>query len=132
MSLPGHFSGMHRNCVGGSYPGGPVRGASAAVDWATPDAAYSPVAYTAASVLQEPPWADLLFPMARWNAVDGPVNRASFMGQYNIVGHLPQNPRGRTGIEGRGLLGRYGPNHTTGLIFSAAGSAKPPFSQTRL
>jgi ADP-ribose pyrophosphatase len=33
------------------------------------------------------------------------------MGQYEIVNKLPQNPIGRTGIIGRGLLGRWGPNH---------------------
>lgn len=29
---------------------------------------------------------------------------------------LPQNPRGRTGITGRGLLGKYGPNHAADPI----------------
>lgn len=33
------------------------------------------------------------------------------MGTYNIVDGYPQNPIGRTGIIGRGVLGRWGPNH---------------------
>lgn len=33
------------------------------------------------------------------------------MGQYNIVNGYPLNPMGRTGISGRGVLGRWGPNH---------------------
>lgn len=45
------------------------------------------------------------------------VNRKSFTGNYaiNADGH-PLNPVGRTGIVGRGLLGRWGPNHAADPI----------------
>lgn len=33
------------------------------------------------------------------------------MGQYKIENGYPLNPIGRTGISGRGVLGRWGPNH---------------------
>lgn len=47
----------------------------------------------------------------QWNSVDGNVSRISYMGQYKIVNGYPLNPIGRTGISGRGVLGRWGPNH---------------------
>ena len=45
------------------------------------------------------------------------MNRKSFMGNYvvNADGY-PLNPVGRTGIVGRGLLGRWGPNHAADPI----------------
>lgn len=40
------------------------------------------------------------------------MNRKSYIKNYNIdEGGFPVNPIGRTGIIGRGLLGRWGPNH---------------------
>ncbi|WAR05192.1 TRPM2-like protein [Mya arenaria] len=38
------------------------------------------------------------------------VNRKSFLGTYKVVDGLPINPKGRTGLQSRGLLGRWGPN----------------------
>lgn len=46
-----------------------------------------------------------------WNSLDGNVSRISYMGIYNIRDGYPLNPIGRTGITGRGILGRWGPNH---------------------
>lgn len=45
------------------------------------------------------------------------MNRKSFTGDYvvNADGY-PLNPVGRTGIVGRGLLGRWGPNHAADPI----------------
>ena len=40
------------------------------------------------------------------------------MGNYKVVDGYPQNPVGRTGITGRGLLGRWGPNHAADPIVS--------------
>ena len=34
----------------------------------------------------------------------------------NIPGYFSRNPFGRTGLTGRGLLGRWGPNHATEAI----------------
>lgn len=39
------------------------------------------------------------------------ISRISFLGEYDVVDGLPLNPKGRTGLGGRGLLGRWGPNH---------------------
>lgn len=47
----------------------------------------------------------------QWNSIDGGINRVSYHGNYGIRNRLPVNVCGRTGIAGRGLLGRYGPNH---------------------
>lgn len=52
----------------------------------------------------------------KWNQLDGKVNRESHCGKYRIVENYPQNPCGRTGIIGRGLLGRWGPNHAADPI----------------
>ncbi len=44
------------------------------------------------------------------------VNRISHAGRYEIFDGLPRNPQGRTGISGRGLLGRWGPNHAADAV----------------
>ena len=38
------------------------------------------------------------------------------MGPYEIVNGVPRNPKGRTGISGRGHLGKWGPNHAADPI----------------
>ncbi|XP_039250889.2 transient receptor potential cation channel subfamily M member-like 2 isoform X1 [Styela clava] len=84
---------------------------------------YDPVYYTAEIVLSLPLkiWADAELehydtkdrPRLPFNKYDqkNKVNRASHTGTYLVVDGIPKNPKGRTGICGRGLLGRYGPNH---------------------
>lgn len=52
----------------------------------------------------------------KWNNLDGTINRRSFRGLYKIVDDRPQNPEGRTGLKGRGVLGRWGPNHAADPI----------------
>ncbi|XP_074597992.1 ADP-ribose pyrophosphatase, mitochondrial [Brevipalpus obovatus] len=47
----------------------------------------------------------------RWNDADGKIDRRSHIGPYKIVDGYPLNPLGRTGIKGKGVLGRWGPNH---------------------
>lgn len=47
----------------------------------------------------------------KWNSLDGTVSRESYMGAYKVVNDVPLNPMGRTGVQGRGILGRWGPNH---------------------
>ncbi|XP_001623658.2 ADP-ribose pyrophosphatase, mitochondrial isoform X2 [Nematostella vectensis] len=89
------------------------------VTWKEPFPNYTPVDYTAPSVLKRPVWAD---PDTRQETVDPPllfnkldkaynVDRTSYTGMYEIKNNVPLNPFGRTGLEGRGLLGRWGPNH---------------------
>ncbi|CAK8686446.1 unnamed protein product [Clavelina lepadiformis] len=90
------------------------------VDWSV-TYEYKPVEYTAPSVLKGPTWADPdflddLYKNIKFNSLDGSVNRKSFTGNYEIVDNKPQNPEGRTGISGRGLLGKWGPNHAADPI----------------
>lgn len=47
----------------------------------------------------------------KWNSIDGNVNRESYTGSYDVQNGYPLNPVGRTGMSGRGVLGRWGPNH---------------------
>lgn len=56
----------------------------------------------------------------QWNQLDGVVDRRSHItGGYRIDPHLgPLNPIGRTGLRGRGLLGRWGPNHAADPIIT--------------
>ena len=74
---------------------------------------YKPVNFTANEVLKQPVWAD-------------PKNPKEIKDQFNLgkrISHMPEkykisekdgspiNPIGRTGMTGRGLLGKWGPNH---------------------
>lgn len=93
------------------------------VSWEIPFPEYDPVIYEAPEVKEHPYWADtvdLIFmkPEERigkikFNEYDdlNKVNRKSYVGTYQVHDGLPLNPAGRTGLIGRGLLGRYGPNH---------------------
>uniref|UniRef100_A0A1I8III0 39S ribosomal protein L2, mitochondrial n=1 Tax=Macrostomum lignano TaxID=282301 RepID=A0A1I8III0_9PLAT len=57
-------------------------------------------------------------PALKFNGTDaGELNRVSHEGRYSLdPDGLPLNPRGRTGIRGRGCLGRWGPNHAADPI----------------
>lgn len=78
---------------------------------------YAPVEYTSSSVLNNPSWADPVNPwqIFNWNKITE-TDRRSHMGSYNVVHGRPQNPVGRTGIAGRGKLGKWGPNHAVDPI----------------
>ncbi|XP_052244809.1 transient receptor potential cation channel subfamily M member-like 2 isoform X3 [Dreissena polymorpha] len=92
------------------------------VPWGTSYPEYSPSVYTALEVLRRPTWADpdimrkksqdRSSTISMFNKDDTVFNvcRRSFMGEYQVVDGLPLNPKGRTGLQGRGLLGRWGPN----------------------
>ena len=98
--------------------------------WSVPLYGYSPVSYTAPVVAAGPIWADTpsdtLLDTAQWNALDTVkkadtttiIDRRSHTGWYCIdaTSRLPINPIGRTGMVGRGLLGRFGPNHAADPI----------------
>ncbi|XP_035254081.1 ADP-ribose pyrophosphatase, mitochondrial isoform X1 [Anguilla anguilla] len=88
------------------------------VKWETTWTDYKPVNYTAPSVLKNPPWADpdIGSFSPKFNAVDGSVDRTSHVGTYKVEQGRPLNPCGRTGLAGRGLLGRWGPNHAADPI----------------
>lgn len=87
--------------------------------WQHPYPEYKPTLYTAPFVLSKPYWADIDLismsprPKVMYNAYDeeNKVNRISHVGFYEVIEGLPRNPYGRTGMRGRGSLGRFGPNH---------------------
>eukprot|EP00030_Apusomonadida_sp_AF-17_P000046 a10746_23.p1 GENE.a10746_23~~a10746_23.p1 ORF type:complete len:299 (-),score=53.70 a10746_23:31-897(-) len=83
------------------------------VSWDVPWPEYKPTQYTAPSVLAGPVWADPVDAAGlQFNSLDSKrIDRRSHDGPYTIVDGMPRNPVGRTGITGRGLLGRWGPNH---------------------
>ncbi|KAK9977562.1 hypothetical protein ABG768_019369 [Culter alburnus] len=88
------------------------------VDWETDWPQYKPVHYTAPTVLKKPVWADPEIGTfsPQFNSLDGSVDRRSHEGPYRIQNGNPLNPHGRTGLQGRGLLGRWGPNHAADPI----------------
>ncbi|XP_034933629.1 ADP-ribose pyrophosphatase, mitochondrial [Chelonus insularis] len=88
------------------------------VPWEVEFPGYDPAYYTATD---GKPWADKNIGdvgfQPKWNAQDGDINRQSLTKTYRITQDgYPLNPIGRTGIKGRGLLGRWGPNHAADPI----------------
>ncbi|XP_053108255.1 ADP-ribose pyrophosphatase, mitochondrial isoform X2 [Hemicordylus capensis] len=109
---------LHSKARTSPYPGSKVERSHVPndkVDWLVEWEDYSPVEYTANSVLAGPKWADPEIGVKNFapnfNEKDGQVERKSQSGPYNVENGRPRNPVGRTGIVGRGLLGRWGPNH---------------------
>lgn len=119
---------LHANCRNAVYLHSAVRRFSVPdqlVAWAQPFVDYAPPNYEAPVLQTHPPWADptsfaALGAAPQWNALDGRIDRRSHTGRYTLVGdpHRPQNPAGRTGLRGRGLLGRWGPNHAADPIIT--------------
>jgi len=107
----------HLNCRNNTYLNGPKRFVvpDDKVTWSAEFKDYKPVQYTAPSVAKGPVWADKEVTGEKdslaFNTKDGKTNRTSYYGNYGVVGGFPQNPVGRTGMIGRGLLGKWGPNH---------------------
>lgn len=89
------------------------------VKWSDKWEDYNPPEYTSPH-LKNQPWADpdinehSFKPL--WNCLDGKVNRQSFDGKYEVRQNYPLNIYGRTGLMGRGVLGRWGPNHAADPI----------------
>uniref|UniRef100_H2ZBV6 Nudix hydrolase domain-containing protein n=1 Tax=Ciona savignyi TaxID=51511 RepID=H2ZBV6_CIOSA len=120
-----HIQGaVHINSRSPEYPGSKIKRfvvPDKSVSWSVPLPGYNPPQYTSPAVKSQPIWADPpLEPQPTGSTVSLPFNaddkernvsRKSFTGKYKVVGGLPRNPSGRTGLTGRGLLGRYGPNH---------------------
>jgi ADP-ribose pyrophosphatase len=105
------------------------------VPWRVPYAAYQPVYFVHQSVLDASSSVDNL-PDEKFHSVvaakwadpedlqqipdtEALAYRVSFEGpmQFDADG-FPVNPRGRTGMRGRGLLGRWGPNHAIDPIIT--------------
>lgn len=90
-----------------------------AVDWAIPLLGYCPREYTALKVIEKDRsknpndpslWADPADPRLVRSSIQ------SFEGALQFDGDRPLNPRGRTGISGRGELGCWGPNRAADPI----------------
>ncbi|XP_074627353.1 transient receptor potential cation channel subfamily M member-like 2 isoform X1 [Acropora palmata] len=95
------------------------------VDWKESFPGYDPPLFTAPEVEAFPHWADpdILDPrnsnfVINFNRVESGIDRRSQTGMIDTVNRLPRNPMGRTGLAGRGLLGRWGPNHTVHFILT--------------
>ncbi|NXR15988.1 NUDT9 protein, partial [Semnornis frantzii] len=108
----------HSKALTSPYPGSQVERSQVPEDkvgWMIEWKDYKPVEYTAGSVLAGPNWADPQINdegfSPRFNERDGEVERKSLHGLYVVENGRPRNPAGRTGLTGRGLLGRWGPNH---------------------
>ncbi|KAM9026486.1 ADP-ribose pyrophosphatase, mitochondrial isoform 1-T1 [Ara ararauna] len=108
----------HSKALTSPYPGSHVERSQVPADkvgWLTEWKDYNPVEYTAKSVLAGPIWADPQINdkgfSPKFNERDGEVERRSLNGTYVVENGRPRNPVGRTGLTGRGLLGRWGPNH---------------------
>ncbi|CAI5440881.1 unnamed protein product [Caenorhabditis angaria] len=87
------------------------------VKWSKKMDNYAPKEYTDPKNLGKP-WMDPeVSSISKWNSIDGKINRKSYVSLYAFDEHLrPINPMGRTGICGRGILGRWGPNHAADPI----------------
>lgn len=115
---------MHSRCRGTYYPRTDVTRFAVPddkVSWSIAWPEYEPTCYNSKSlngqVWADPDLSDPTF-HPKWNSVDGNINRTSHMGEYSLSKFLPLNPIGRTGICGRGCLGRWGPNHAADPIVS--------------
>jgi ADP-ribose pyrophosphatase len=113
---------VHVKCRSGLYPFSEIRRFAISDDqvpWAVLVENYSPPHYNS-PVLQNKPWADPPCDdknfKPKWNELDGKINRNSHTGPYSVVEGRPLNPKGRTGLQGRGVLGRWGPNHAADPI----------------
>ena len=84
------------------------------ISWDIPYEAYDPITFNLNLTPNTDP--DIKDPTfnPQFNQIDGPIDRRSFEGPYRVYQKVPLNIRGRTGLFGRGILPRYGPNHTTG------------------
>ncbi|XP_072724021.1 transient receptor potential cation channel subfamily M member 2 isoform X4 [Ciconia boyciana] len=85
------------------------------VPWEVDFPLYNPPAYSADHkdmAVQDPfsPSLDSLLKI-NYNTMDGLIDRQSFHGLYAVQDGLPLNPMGRTGLQGRGRLRCFGPNH---------------------
>lgn len=105
-------------CRNSKYLDGPERSKvpDDKVPWSVEFKDYKPVHFNSPRVLSKPVWADPNIEtdtkvVLKFNKLDGKVNRKSYVGEYQLVNGLPLNITGRTGLTGRGLLGKWGPNH---------------------
>lgn len=107
----------HVKCRNQPYPGTNLQRFQVPDDkvpWTTQWTGYNPPSFSIEG-LDAKPWADPEIGSSKfkplWNKLDGKVDRRSHEGEYQLLDGWPLNPHGRTGLSGRGRLGRWGPNH---------------------
>ncbi|XP_075161795.1 putative nudix hydrolase 6 [Haematobia irritans] len=113
----------HTTCRNNIYPRSEVKRfhvPDECIPWCIAYKDYKPPIYTSPHINGQI-WADPDLKYAdfkpKWNSLDGNINRISYVGEYKIdADGYPLNPMGRTGLMGRGLLGRWGPNHAADPI----------------
>jgi ADP-ribose pyrophosphatase len=122
MSGSTKFDGMHTKCRGGEYQKSQIKRLDVPNDkvpWLVKWPEYKPPEFTNPKVLKAP-WADPDIKSKdfhpKFNALDCKIDRRSHHGAYEVVDGMPRNPHGRTGLTGRGDLGRWGPNHAADPI----------------
>lgn len=108
---------IHKKAARQPGKGYPERQINGPVDWKQPAPNYKPVHHTDPKVEAGPVWADPADPNhARMIRPDGQFQTYEGEVKFSSDGVTPQNPRGRTGIEGRGLLGKWGANYAADPI----------------
>ena len=126
----------------GSHPAYPTRACVRKVSWRVPLPSYAPVLFTHPSVLGAA-WADKDFvsmtDQERVQLCDRPSKvvgrqhgrKASTLARMGFVhkSGVPRNPVGRTGMHGRGLLGRYGANFAADPIVTRRKPTDPTVLQ---
>ena len=115
---------MHICCRNSLYPRSNVQRFPVPdeyVPWSVEYKNYKPEFYESQSLTgtewADPHSADPNFE-PKFNVLDGLINRKSHVGKYEVIDKMPRNIFGRTGIIGRGLLGRFGVNHAADPIVS--------------
>ena len=114
------------------HPQYPARGKVTHVPWTEPDEAYAPVEFTHASVLandrnvKPSGWADPADPTTpemQAELAKRTSNALYVGGPLVVVEGRPLHPFGRTGMTGRGLLGKWGPNFAADPLVTRWGPA---------
>ncbi|CAJ0959795.1 unnamed protein product, partial [Mesorhabditis belari] len=97
------------------------------IKWSTEYPEYNPPDYTASSAIGKP-YSDDKLEGIKWNNIDGKVNRISHIVNYSFDSKgRPLNPMGRTGLQGRGILGRWGPNHAADPLVTRCKNGRVQF-----
>ena len=109
-----------------SHPEYPARSPVVDIHWNVPDPNYKPVEFTSPKVLAADSskvpdgWADPaeMTDDLRFEISPRVSHALKVGGRVKMVDGFPRNPIGRTGMTGRGLLGKYGPNQAADALIT--------------
>jgi len=104
-----NFAKISKRTRTDTYPGTTIRRVYVKNEhwsWSHPVISYNPVNFTASNITDE-----MNLGAISWNKLENGDDRRSYEGIYQVVGLVPLNPCGRTGLCGRGKLAKWGPNH---------------------